>query len=420
MENKKMMMPVYPNPKDASLFKKIGWFLAGFPRLGVTWRQVKYNRLVDEDHLTALRAIIARLEKIELYLGIGAGNQDVLSAMRADLVRLASAIDGDLDSVEQRVQSAVHAQFRAETEKIAQKTDDIHEFVHGRFGSTLNDRFDAVETAVADLAGTRASDNALTARGLSELGRRLDIVRHGGKVMPPVSDPPSDGMEALLDSFYNRLEARYRGSREEIVRRLTIYLPDAQSAVGRTGKGILDLGCGRGEWLELLKDRGLAAVGVDLNPVQVAEAEERGLDARLADACSYLAETPDNSLAMVTAHHLVEHLPFRTVAWIARECLRVLAPGGILLFETPNPDSLLVGARSFYMDPTHVRPLPAPVLNTLLDTVGFHPIEVRNLHPHEKLDTYFRHNRIDPEIAGLIFGPQDLAILGVKPPLVPE
>jgi O-antigen chain-terminating methyltransferase len=154
---------------------------------------------------------------------------------------------------------------------------------------------------------------------------------------------------------------------------------------------------------------------VELNPVQAGEARAEGLDVLEGDACAHLASVPDGSLAMVTAHHLVEHLPFRTVAWIAREALAKLAPGGLLLFETPNPNSLLVGARSFHMDPTHLRPLPAEVLETLLDTVGFHPVETRFMHPHEKLGTFDRERRLDPEIAGLIFGPQDLAVIATRP-----
>jgi O-antigen chain-terminating methyltransferase len=137
----------------------------------------------------------------------------------------------------------------------------------------------------------------------------------------------------------------------------------------------------------------------------------------LGDACAHLAGQPDGSLAMVTAHHLVEHLPFRTVAWIAREAMAKLAPGGLLLFETPNPNTLLVGARSFHMDPTHLKPLPAEVLGVLLDTVGYHPVETRFLHPHEKLDVFFRERRIDQEVAGLLFGPQDLCVIATKPAL---
>jgi O-antigen chain-terminating methyltransferase len=178
---------------------------------------------------------------------------------------------------------------------------------------------------------------------------------------------------------------------------------------------VLDLGCGRGEWVELLTEQGHAAEGIDLNPVQIAEAEAAGLPVRQGDALAALAEAPDNAYAAVTAHHLVEHLPFETVGWMTREALRVLAPGGVLIYETPNPRNLIVGATTFHLDPTHRRPMPAEVLTTLLDTAGYHPVEARPLHPSETLGAFRRDARADPYIAELLFGPQDLAVLATKP-----
>ena len=258
-------------------------------------------------------------------------------------------------------------------------------------------------------------DRAVTQRAISDLARRVDALRHGLPRPPEPEDPPEEGLDALLDAFYNRLEARYRGGREEIMRRLRVYLADAEAAHEATGKPILDLGCGRGEWLELLQARGIPASGVDLNPVQAEEAQALGLDVSLGDACKHLSEQADGSLGMITAHHLVEHLPFRTVAWIAREALAKLAPGGILLLETPNPGNILVGAKTFHMDPTHLRPLPGEVLEALLDTVGFRPVEIRALHPHERRAAFSSGSRLDPEIAELMFGPQDTAALAIKP-----
>jgi O-antigen chain-terminating methyltransferase len=177
----------------------------------------------------------------------------------------------------------------------------------------------------------------------------------------------------------------------------------------------MDIGCGRGEWLGLLNDLDITAIGIDTNPVQIADVQDMGLDARHGDARSALSEAKDNSLACITAHHLIEHLPFEDVLWIAREAMRVLAPGGLLLFETPNVRNVLVGATSFHNDPTHLHPMTDPVLNVLFETVGFHPIETRQLHPHEKLAEFMAKPGFDPELANLMFGAQDLAILGHKP-----
>jgi O-antigen chain-terminating methyltransferase len=136
---------------------------------------------------------------------------------------------------------------------------------------------------------------------------------------------------------------------------------------------------------------------------------------REGDAMQALAEAEDGSLAAITAHHLIEHLPFETVTWMTREALRALAPGGVLIYETPNPRSLLVGAYTFNIDPTHRRPLPAETLTVLFDSVGYHPVEIRHLHPHERLPVFVHDKGVDGELSQMIFGEQDLAILGTRP-----
>lgn len=264
--------------------------------------------------------------------------------------------------------------------------------------------------------------NAELARNFTDLSRRLDQVLltvQGGTfkhAKPDHLPKNADGLGAVMDSFYHKLENKYRGTTSEIRNRLRIYLPDVESAVVRTGgKPVMDIGCGRGEWLGLLNDADITAIGIDTNPVQIADVQDKGLDARHGDARSALLEAEDNSLACITAHHLIEHLHFEEVLWIAREAMRVLAPGGLLLFETPNVRNVLVGATSFHNDPTHLHPMTDPVMNVLFETVGFYPIETRHLHPHEKLAEFMAKPGFDPELANLMFGAQDLAILGHKP-----
>lgn len=167
--------------------------------------------------------------------------------------------------------------------------------------------------------------------------------------------------------FYRAFEDRYRGSREVIKQRQTVYLPFlkllAEGAKPGQPARALDLGCGRGEWLELLGECGLAGRGVDLDEGMLRACRERNLDVSRADALGSLRELPDNSLALVSAFHLVEHLPFDMVQDIIAEAQRVLQPGGLLVLETPNPENLTVGASSFYLDPSHERPLPPQLLD---------------------------------------------------------
>ncbi|MBM1817396.1 class I SAM-dependent methyltransferase [Pseudosulfitobacter pseudonitzschiae] len=281
---------------------------------------------------------------------------------------------------------------------------------------------DGVKQMVQSETHALMARNAELARNYMDLSRRLDQVLlavQGGTFNPTNPDQlpkDADGFGAVMDSFYHKLENKYRGTTADIRSRLRVYLPDVESAVMRTGgKPVMDIGCGRGEWLGLLNDSDITAIGIDTNSVQIADVQDMGLDARKGDARTALSEAEDDSLACITAHHLIEHLPFEDVLWIVRESMRVLAPGGLLLFETPNVRNVLVGASSFHNDPTHLHPMTDPVMSVMFETVGFFPIETRHLHPHEKLAEFMSKPGFDPELANLLFGAQDLAILGQKP-----
>lgn len=299
----------------------------------------------------------------------------------------------------------------------------LHEAV-GRLESRIEEQNNqiAVQRELAQALHAEA------ARSFSDLSRRIDhLLLHGrpaGAARSAVSSDPSpeasitetEGFRAFRDTFYHRLENRYRGSRAEIKRRLRAYLPDVEAAAIRTGNlPVLDIGCGRGEWLELLAEAGISTSGIDTNPAQMETPGSMGLDVRNGEAVEVLSQTESSSLSVISAHHVVEHLPFDTVAWITREAFRVLAPGGVLLFETPNTRNVLVGATTFHTDPTHIKPMPEQVLGVLFETVGFHPVETRGLNPHERLNEFLARPGFDEELAQLLFGAQDLAVLGTKP-----
>lgn len=183
----------------------------------------------------------------------------------------------------------------------------------------------------------------------------------------------------LLDSLYAAFEDQFRGDREEIKNRLRVYLPILKDA--EVTGDVLDIGCGRGEWLELLGDEGVRSQGVDHNRVFVEQCRQRGLDVAEEDAIVYLRSLPDSSLNAITSFHLVEHLPFETLIKLLDEIIRTLKPGGLLILETPNPQNLIVGSYSFYADPTHRNPIPSPTLQFLLESRGLSDIKVMNLRP---------------------------------------
>ncbi len=214
-----------------------------------------------------------------------------------------------------------------------------------------------------------------------------------------------------LDSLYAALEDVFRGSREDIIQRLSPYADRlAAAGVGQPGKPAVDIGCGRGEWLELLRNRGVAAYGIDINTNMVERSVALGLDARHADLITHLRSLEDNSRSAVTAFHVVEHLPFETVVAFFDEAFRVLIPGGILILETPNPETMRIGASTFYNDPTHRNPLMPEPLQFIVEHRGFADVEILRLHPftqgllHEPTEDAQLLNRV-------LFGPQDYAII---------
>jgi 2-polyprenyl-3-methyl-5-hydroxy-6-metoxy-1,4-benzoquinol methylase len=232
-----------------------------------------------------------------------------------------------------------------------------------------------------------------------------------------ISPAAGDSMPALerdasLDSLFVLLEERFRGERNEMKEKFKFYLPYLK----RDGitENILDIGCGRGEWLELLKETGLDARGVDSNNLMVAECQAAGIDATHANVFDHFRQVPDHSLNAITAFHIIEHLEFPQLVDFVDQSIRALRPGGLLMLETPNPESVIVATRTFFLDPTHVKPLPAELIRFLLDARGLTNIEIVALHP-------LLEARVagDTEVAArvndLFYGPMDYGIIARRP-----
>lgn len=176
----------------------------------------------------------------------------------------------------------------------------------------------------------------------------------------------------MTSSFYRAFEERYRGSRELIKERQLVYLPFIEPLrLLYDPCTVLDLGCGRGEWLELLREKGFQARGVDLDEGMLEACRQLNLPAEQGDAIAALREAPDASLAVISGFHIAEHIPFASLQALVTEALRALKPGGLLILETPNAENLVVASSSFYLDPTHERPIPHQLLDFLACFSGF-------------------------------------------------
>jgi len=220
-------------------------------------------------------------------------------------------------------------------------------------------------------------------------------------------------------AIYPAFEDRFRGSEAEITGRQSVYLPVVKQVV--TSGGVVDVGPGRGEWLALLRDRGIPAYGVEAHPHFVDACRTKGLTVIHGDAITHLRELPSATLDMITSFHVVEHLDTEELLGLIAAAHHALRPGGCLLLETPNPTNLVMGACDFYADPTHRAPLPPHLLEYLVSVQGFGALEVRHLHPRTEELRQVLDLPIDAAlkpfieaVAQRLYGPQDYAILGYR------
>jgi SAM-dependent methyltransferase len=214
-----------------------------------------------------------------------------------------------------------------------------------------------------------------------------------------------------MEAFYLAFEDACRGKEEEIIGKLEGYLPRLKEV----GDGlIVDLGCGRGEWLKLLERSGFTALGVETSPAMLEHCLSQGLNVVAADAVEWLKAQPEGSLSAVTAFHVLEHLPFAALLELVQAAHHALRAGGIAIFETPNPENVLVGSHTFYHDPTHRHPLTPTLLEFVLNYVGFSRVVIERLNPYPPQAKVPGDGTLVERVNGHFYGPQDFAAIGYK------
>jgi len=190
----------------------------------------------------------------------------------------------------------------------------------------------------------------------------------------------------IKKTFYRAFEDRHRGSRDLIKERLRAYLPFLEAFLTvYTPAETLDIGCGRGEWLELLTEFGFMPSGIDLDNGMLEACHALGLNAIQGDGIEHLRAMADESQVVISAFHVVEHIAFEQLQILAAEAHRVLKPGGLLIMETPNPENIIVATRNFYLDPTHIRPIPPDLLSFVAEYAGFARVKTLRLQESKEL-----------------------------------
>jgi len=252
-------------------------------------------------------------------------------------------------------------------------------------------------------------------RKFAELSREISAVRaYVDEVKLLIKPQPPVPVEAI-DTYYLAFENANRGSREEILAKLAIYnvwLKDRVPLQEGLTHAIVDLGCGRGEWLSHVAERGYEAIGADTSPMMIEACQKLGYNVRCMDALSFLRGLPTNSIAAVTGFHIIEHVPFDYLFAMVQECARVLVKDGSVLFETPNPENVLVGSHTFYHDFTHRNPITPTAISFLLKYHGFVEIDIIRSSPYPDEAKVPGDDPLTARVNGHLCGPQDFAVTG--------
>jgi SAM-dependent methyltransferase len=260
---------------------------------------------------------------------------------------------------------------------------------------------DAIEERLSSYERAPAESDV----AVRELGRRLARLEE------------AEAARQFHPTFDNEhFEAEFRGSREQLLAQYDDLAAKFEGII----PPVLDIGCGRGEFLELLAKHGVEARGVEMDAELVDAARQRGLDVTHGDGLAELAATFDESLGGVVLIQVVEHLTPQQAVDLVALCREKVAKGGRVLIETVNPQSLYVFAHSFYLDPTHVRPVHPAYLTFLFNEAGFEAtIEWRSPPPEDdvladdaSLTSVERANV--ERLNRLLYAPQDYALIAIR------
>ncbi|MBW1658931.1 MAG: class I SAM-dependent methyltransferase [Deltaproteobacteria bacterium] len=250
-----------------------------------------------------------------------------------------------------------------------------------------------------------------------------------GVLVAPTSQATETGEnvdKSMADTLYLSFEDLHRGDRKEIMERQKTYLPHFKGC-----RSVLDVGCGRGEFLELLKQEGIQARGIDINATMVDHCRNLGLEADEADALRFLSETETGAFDGIFCAQVIEHLSWEALLAFMKLSYEKLAEGGRLLMETINPQCLTTFSSTFYLDPTHTKPVHPLTLQFACKAIGFTTVDILYTSPFpdemklQEVDFFRRTGDISDKLVNvlnnnviqlneLLYGPQDYAVLAIK------
>ena len=332
-------------------------------------------------------------------------------------------------------QQLIH-QLRAQIQKQEQRCQELQTSLE-RYVDVSDSRFSQLSDAIGALESRLGNETqAIQDRLLTEIRQgsaetmrlakesshdfqalrtRLQQLQEQVAQLDP-NQAATDSGATVDDAFYVAFEQHFRGSESVIQERLAYYLPVLQDGLSEAAgtATMVDIGCGRGEWINLLHQNGYSAIGIDTNADNISRCHEKGLQAICTDAIDWLRQAESQSLGLVSAIHVIEHLTLPQLNALLTEALRCLVPGGMIILETPNPENLITASHLFYTDPSHRNPIPPDLAQFLLRNRGFDAVEIHRLQPQPESALIDEDSEAARRLNQLLYGPQDYAVVACK------
>lgn len=332
--------------------------------------------------------------EVRRYVDVIVGKQIEFNA------RMVRVVNSLIQGIEDRPK-----QERAE---ISREIDDKVGWVKTEIGTEIDDKVKEVVATINENIKNKAWLAYLLER---KLGKKLE------------EELPLTGAEKAMNFFL--FEEKFRGAREDIKERQLNFLEYSKGC-----KNVLDIGCGRGEYLEILKEYGINAKGIDINVDMAKYCQSKGLNVEKADAIEYLDKLVDKSLDSIFLDQVIEHLEAKYLIKLLELCYKKLKFGYYIVIETVNPLSLTSFA-NFYMDLSHKKPIHPETLKFMVESVGFREVEMNFFSPipdgyklkkveiseiieekeREMIEVY---NYNIEKLNGILYGYQDYAVIGKK------
>ncbi len=391
--------------------RSLGWFVRD---------QVEFNRAT----VASTEAIMAALQENNRALSELAARIPDVQAIVAPIERDVSGMQGHWIA------------WRSEWERKLSVTEI--QFLRGLsdLQAAFHHRATLIESNSRELAASQCRDfEGALERANAELQRRfwtdlerirleyegiihneLRVVRQRAGLLAPVQVAPpvvaAAAVAAAPASFTESFDTwkfaeKFRGPEEYVRRNHEYYLP---YFTGR--KQVVDLGCGRGEFLALLAEHGIAAQGIEYSEELTAYCRRASLNVSRADMFEFLERAPEHSFDGIFCAQVVEHLEPARLPELIRLAHSRLAPGGVFIVETPNPECLAIFATHFYLDPTHTRPIPPALLAFYFEEFGFGQLETRRFAPATEATPALA--LLPEELRNALFGAQDYAVIGKR------